>query len=224
MKCDKMDRMEDSKALIKKAISTIHTLSTQGRNTQEVKSSVSYRDAKGGRIDVGEFKSAIYTLIEADDYLYRKAPHHKLDEEEAKEFCRLIFKCKKHLDKVLEGFGFKFHGEGKLRGDVLYIVSSKKLLRSLKSKMPEINVISTDGVLHPEDMKLIRPDISEKALKGISKKCEIVRREIERLIDKLKPSEVVVIVDEKNRGDHLVYLRARELYGAKKMDIEELDL
>ncbi|HID47565.1 MAG TPA: DUF2100 domain-containing protein [Methanothermococcus okinawensis] len=219
-----MDRMKDSKALIKRAISTIHTLKRREGSTLEVRSPVSYRDAKAGRIDIEEFKNAVYTLLEADDYLYRKAPHHRLEDREAKEFCKLIFKCKKHLDKVLEGFDFKFQGEVKLKEDKLYIVSSKKLLRSLKSKMPEINVISTDGVLHPEDMKTLRPDISEKALKGISKKCEIIRREIEKLIEKLKPSEVVVIVDESNRGDQLVYLRARELYGAKKIDIEDLDL
>ena len=90
--------------------------------------------------------------------------------------------------------------------------------------MPEINVVSTDGVLHPEDMKVIRPDISEKALKGISKKCEIVKREISKLIEKLKPSEIIVIVDEDNKGDQLVYLRAKELYGAKKISVEDLDL
>lgn len=217
--------MENSKVLIKKAISAIHTLNTRGRSIPAVESSVSYRDAKSGKINVKEFKNAIYTLIEADDFLYRKAPHHKLDDNEAKEFCKLIFKCKRHLDKVLEEFGFKFQEEEvKLKGDVLYIVSSKKLLRSLKSKMPEINVVSTDGVLHPEDMKVIRPDINEKALKGISKKCEIVKNQINRLIDMLKPSEVVVIVDENNKGDQLVYLRAKELYGAKKINIEDLDL
>ena len=217
-----MDRMEDSKTLIKRAISTIHTL--KEKNTPEVEPSLSYRDAKPGKINVEEFKNAIYTLIEADEFLYRRSPHHKLDDREAKEFCKLIFKCKRHLDKVLEGFGFKFQGGVKLKEDVLYIVSSRKLLRSLKSKMPEVNVISTDGVLHPEDIKIIRPDISEKALKGISKKCEIVKREIERLIEKLKPSEILVVVDENNRGDQLVYLRAKELYGAKKIDIEDLDL
>ncbi|HIP15972.1 MAG TPA: DUF2100 domain-containing protein [Methanothermococcus okinawensis] len=219
-----MDRMEDSKLLIKKAISTIHTLNTGGRSVPVVESLVSYKDAKSGKINVKEFKNAMYTLIEADDFLYRKAPHHKLDESEAKEFCKLIFKCKRHLDKVLEEFGFKFQEEVKLRGDVLYIVSSKKLLRSLKSKMPEINVVSTDGVLHPEDIKVIRPDINEKALKGISKKCEIVKNQINKLIDTLKPREVVVIVDENNKGDQLVYLRAKELYGAKKINIEDLDL
>ena len=216
--------MEDSKTLIKRAISTIHTLNTKEKNIPEVEPSISYRDAKPGKINVEEFKNAIYALIEADDYLYRKAPHHKLNDKEAKEFCKLIFKCKRHLDKVLEGFGFKFQGGVKLKEDVLYIVSSRKLLRSLKSKMPEVNVISTDGVLHPEDIKIIRPDISEKALKGISKKCEIVKREIERLIEKLKPSEILVVVDENNKGDQLVYLRAKELYGAKKIDIEDLDL
>ena len=227
-----MNRIEDSKNLIKRAIFTISELNKLESkldnkpiyDAMEHKNPLNYKEAKQGKINIEEFKNAIYVLIEADDFLYKKAPMHNLNDQEAMEFCKLIFKSKKHLDNVLKEFGFKFQESPTLDERALYIVSNKKLLKNLKGKMPNINIISTEGVLNPEDMKIIRPNIPEKTLKGISKKCEITIKEINRLIDKLKPSEIIVIVDEKNKGDKLIYERAKELFNAKKISVEDINL
>jgi len=224
--------MEDSKNLIKKAIFTISELNKLGSKLEsnpihdalEHKSPLNYKEAEPGKINVEEFKNAIYALIEADDFLYKKAPMHNLNKQEAEEFCKLIFKSKKHLDNLLKEFGFKSQESPLLDEKALYIVSNKKLLKNLKNKMPNINIISTEGVLNPEDMKIIRPNIPGKTLKGISKKCEITIKEINKLIDKLKPSEIIVIVDDDNKGDKLVYERAKELFNAKKISVEDMDL
>ncbi len=223
-----MDRIENSKILIKRAIDTISKMDEMSSKENRCKitasksiKSITYKDAKSGNINVDEFKRAMYALIEADDYLYKKAPNHDLNDDEAKLFCKLIIQTQKHLNNVLKGFGFEFE-EKVLDTKALYIVSNKKLLKNLKNKEPNLNIISTEGVLEPEDMKIVNPKIPEKALKGIEKKCNIVKEQISKLINNINPSKVIVVVDEGNKGDELIYLRAKELYGAEKIPIDEL--
>ncbi|AEF96967.1 DUF2100 domain-containing protein [Methanotorris igneus] len=211
-------RVEDSKNLIIKAISTISEIERMGKPSADSKT-ISYKDAKAGKINVDEFKKAIYALIEADEFLYKKAPLHELNEEEAKEFCRLILKAERHLNNVLKDFGFEFE-EKEIDKNALYIVSNKKLFRKLKDKNPDLNVICTEGMLDIEDMKTINPNIPEKALEGIKKKIEITKNNIAKRIEKTKPSKVVVVVEDK--ADELIYNRAKELYNADKIDVNEL--
>ena len=222
---DIMDRTENSKILIKRAIDAISKMDEASLKNTKYKStaskSITYKDAKSGNIDINEFKKAMYALIEADDYLYKKAPHHELNDDEAKLFCKLTLQTQKHLNNVLKGFGFEFE-ESILDINALYIVSNKKLLKNLKNKEPNLNIISTEGVLEPEDMKVVNPKIPEKALKGIEKKCNIVKEQISKLINNINPSKVIVVVDEGNKGDELIYMRAKELYGAEKVYIDEL--
>ncbi|AEH06071.1 DUF2100 domain-containing protein [Methanothermococcus okinawensis] len=226
-----MNRLNDSKILIKKAVNTIDKLdyelklknNTKTKTISESKS-ISYKDAKSGTINVDEFKKAVYAIIEADDYLYKKAPLHNLNDDEAKMFCKLVFQTQKHLNNVLKAFGFEFEEGAQLDESALYIVSNKKLLKNLKNKMPNLNIISTEGILEAEDMKVINPNMPEGALKGIEKKCNITKEQITKLINKLNPSKVIVIVDDSNKADELIYIRAKELYGAEKISIDDIDL
>ncbi|EHP89171.1 DUF2100 domain-containing protein [Methanotorris formicicus] len=211
-------RMEDSKNLIIKAISTISEIERREKPPVDAKK-VSYKDAKPGKIDTNELKKAIYVLIEADEFLYKKAPLHELNEEEAKDFCKLILKAEKHLNNVLKNFGFEFE-EKEIDKDALYIVSNKKLFRKLKDKNPDLNVICTEGMLDIEDMKAINPNIPEKALGGIKKKIEITKNNIAKRIEKTKPSKILVVVEDK--ADELIYKRAKDLYNADKINAEEL--
>jgi hypothetical protein len=212
-------RMETSKNLIIKAISTISEMEKIKTEKTTTDKTISYKDAKPGKINVDEFKKAIYALIGADGFLYKKAPLHELNEEEAKKFCKLILKAEKHLNNVLKDFGFEFE-EKEIDKDALYIVSNKKLFRKLKDKNPDLNVICTEGMLDVEDMKVINPNIPEKALEGIKKKIEITKNNIAKRIEKTKPSKVMVIVEDK--ADELIHKRAKELYNADKINAEEL--
>ncbi|WP_292460196.1 DUF2100 domain-containing protein [Methanothermococcus sp.] len=226
-----MNRLNDSKILIKKAVATISKLDEESSKLKNAKlpnitesKNITYKDAKSGNINVDEFKKAFYALIEADDYLYKKAPLHNLNDDEAKMFCKLIIKTQKHLNNVLKEFGFKFEEGVQLDKSALYIVSNKKLLKNLKNKIPNLNIISTEGVLEVEDMKFINPNIPEKALKGIEKKCDIIKEQINKLINKVNPSKVFVIVDENSKADELIYLKAKKLYSAEKISIDDIIL
>jgi len=210
-------RVEYSKDLIRKGISTISQLKKTKVKTEKVDKKISYKDAKPGKINVEEFKKAVYLLIEADDFLYKKAPKHELNEEEAKEFCKLIIKCQEHLNKVLANFGFEFE-EKEISEDALYIVSNKKLFKKLKNKNPNLKVVCTEGMLDIEDMRAI--GIPEKALEGLKKKVEIARKNVERFIEKYKLKKIFVVVEDDK--DELLYLRAKQLYNAEKLNADEI--
>ncbi|ACX73112.1 Protein of unknown function DUF2100 [Methanocaldococcus vulcanius M7] len=214
-------REEQSKELIRKGISTITRLKRSGQEKIKVeksdKKTISYKDAKPGKIDINEFKKAVYLLLEADDYLYKKAPKHELDEKESKEFCKLIIKCQNHLNKILSNFGFEIE-EKDIDEDALYIVSNKKLFKKLKNKNPNLKVVCTEGMLDIEDMKKI--GVPENALVGLKKKIELARKNIERFIEKYKPEKILVVIEDKK--DELLYIRAKELYNAEKIDVDEL--
>ncbi len=209
-----------SKELIRKGICTISKLKKEMVNVKIEKKSglkISYKDAKPGKINVEEFKKAIYQLLEADDFLYKKAPKHELDEDEAKEFCKLIIKCQEHLNKVLSNFGFELE-EKEISEDALYIVSNKKLFKKLKNKNPNLKVVCTEGMLDIEDMRKI--GISEKALEGLKKKIEITKKNIERFIKNYNINKIYVIVNDEK--DELLYLRAKKLYNAEKIEADEI--
>ncbi|ACV25261.1 DUF2100 domain-containing protein [Methanocaldococcus fervens] len=212
-------RVEYSKELIRKGISTISQLKKAKVKVEktEGKKKISYRDAKPGKIDINEFKKAVYLLIEADDFLYKKAPKHELNEEEAKEFCKLIIKCQEHLNRLLANFGFEFE-EKEISENALYIVSNKKLFKKLKNKNPNLKVVCTEGMLDIEDMKAI--GIPEKALEGLKKKVEIARKNVERFINKYNPEKIFVVVEDDK--DELLYLRAKQLYNAEKLNADEI--
>ncbi|WP_423793150.1 DUF2100 domain-containing protein [Methanocaldococcus indicus] len=201
------------KELIKKGIETITKLKKMKR--VETKK-ISYKDAKPGKIDINEFRNAIYSLLEADDYLYKKAPNHYLNEDEAKEFCKLIIKSINSLNKLLSNFGYHYEKK-ELNKNALYIVSSKKLFRKLKNK--GLYVVSTDGFLDIEDYKSIIKD--EKALLGIKKKIEITKKNIEKFIKKINPEKIYFVVSDED--DLKVYRRAKELYNAEKVDIDDIE-
>ncbi|MCS3901396.1 DUF2100 domain-containing protein [Methanococcus voltae] len=245
-------QLKNSQELLKKSIESISKLEQEklieikkqdmgnmSENTQETakKNEKTYKDAEAGIIDIAELKKAAYDLIDADEYVYKKAPNHELTKEEAEEFTKIILGAQKSLSTVLEAFGFEQEKNIiNLDSDALYLVSNKKLIKILNEINEEankamgitlktnLNIISTDGVLKPEDMLIINPKMPEKALKGIEKKCAITKENIQKIIANKKPSKVYVVVKEGDKADELILKRAEALYGAKKLPLEELQV
>lgn len=219
-----MSETQYSKNLIKRAVETISEVkkevSSVSKATETEKKT--FTDANAGKIDSAEFKKAIASLFEADEYLYKTAPNHDLSEEQAKEFSKILFEAQKHINKVLSGFGFDFEESVALDKKALYIVSNKKLLKALKDIDSDLNIISTEGVLEIEDMKIVSPEIPEKALLGIEKKCKITKEQISKVISNINPSKVLVLVKSGDVADELILKRAKDLYNAEKLAVEEI--
>lgn len=56
----------------------------------------------------------------------------------------------------------------------------------------------------------------------LKKKCNIVKNQINDLINKVNPSTVVVVVDKNNNADELIYNSAKKHWNAIKIDIETI--
>ncbi|MBP2143494.1 hypothetical protein J2127_000649 [Methanococcus voltae] len=251
-----MDKqLRNSQELLKKSIESISKLEQEklieikkqgtgnkngaenGDNANTKNAEKTHKDAKAGIINIVELKKAAYDLIEADEYVYKKAPNHELTKEEAEEFTKIILGAQKSLNNILEGFGFEQEKTIiNLDSEALYLVSNKKLIKILNEINEEankamgitlktnLNIISTEGVLEPEDMLIINPKMPEKALKGIEKKCSITKENIQKIIDNKKPTKVFVVVKEGDKADELILNRAEALYDAKKLPLEELQV
>ncbi|ABR54439.1 conserved hypothetical protein [Methanococcus vannielii SB] len=219
-----MSETKVSKELIVKAIETISKTKKEFEIVSDpIKAEKKiYSDAISGKINGNEFKRAVQSLFEADEYLYKTAPNHELNSEQAKEFSKLLFDVQKHINKILSEFGFNLEDKISIDRKALYIVSNKKLLKSLKEIDSDLNILSTEGVLEIEDMKIVSPEIPEKALLGIEKKCKIIKEQISKVILNINPSKIYVVVKSGDTADELIFKRAKELYGAEKLNSEEL--
>ncbi|WP_017981140.1 DUF2100 domain-containing protein [Methanocaldococcus villosus] len=197
------------KELLRKGIETISKLRKGSVERKEV-------IITSGHIDVENFKKAIYYLLEADEFLYKKAPKHYLNENEAKLFCKLLIKCKESLDRVLKNFGFEIE-EKEVNENALYIVYSRKLFKKLKNKYPNLAVVCTESFLDINDFKGLVP---ENALNGLKKKVELAKKNIEKQIKNLKPKKIYVVIEDEK--DEKLYLKAKDLYNAERIDVDDL--
>ncbi|MCQ8905291.1 MAG: DUF2100 domain-containing protein [Methanothermobacter sp.] len=176
-----------------------------------------FRDASDGVIDTGKLQEAMMELIEAEEYIYTSLPAHELRGEDASEFCRRLIVAREAIDHVLADFGVLERQDPAerikeaVRGKLIIVNNSsvKKLL--VKAGVESQNILVAGAPLSVDDMKEINPKIPEGALRGIEKKIEHLRNDIERKLDTL---EDVLVVGESDKSTELLAARAEELYGA----------
>jgi len=176
-----------------------------------------FRDASDGVIDTGKLQEAMMELIEAEDYVYRSLPTHELRDEDASEFCRKLIVAREAIDHILADFSVLERQDPAerikeaVRGKLIIVNNSsiKKLL--VKAGVESQNILVAGAPLSVDDMKEINPKIPEGALRGIEKKIEHLRNDIERKLDTL---EDVLVVGEPDKSTGLLAARAEELYGA----------
>ena len=98
--------------------------------------------------------------------------------------------------------------------------SSKKVLK--KMGIDPRQIIVTGGPLFFYDFKVINPDISEQALKGIRKKCE-------RILDELKAkdwkvNDLLFVYEGDNKADDLIIDKMERLEKIIQSDIELFEI
>ncbi|NLM02082.1 MAG: DUF2100 domain-containing protein [Methanothermobacter wolfeii] len=170
-----------------------------------------------GTINTEKFQEAMNMLIEAEEYIYLSLPSHELRGDDAADFCHKLLSARNAIDHMLADFGALEREDPSERireisGGKLIIVNNssvKKLL--VKSGAEAQNIIVAGAPLSIEDMRRINPKIPEGALKGIEKKIEHLKHDIER---KLESLERVIVLGEDDKSTRLLAERAGELYGA----------
>ncbi|MDI9618502.1 DUF2100 domain-containing protein [Methanothermobacter sp.] len=198
-------RLEQAEELIRKSCTNIRRESR-------------FRDPQDGVIDTRKFQEALMELIEAEDHIYASLPSHELIGEDAYDFCRRLMAAREAIDGMLADFGvieqeepserIKEASKGKL-----IIVNNSSLKKILvKAGVEPGNILVAGAPLSVDDMKKINPRIPDAALKGIEKKIEHLKNDIER---KLEDLDDILIIGEPDKSTRLLASRAEELYGAR---------
>jgi len=197
-------RLEQAEELIRKSCTNIRRESR-------------FRDPHDGVIDTRKFQEALMELIEAEDHIYASLPSHELTGEDVYDFCRRLMAAREAIDGMLADFGvieredpserIKKASKGKLI--IVNNSSVKKLL--VKVGVEPGNILVAGAPLSVDDMKKINPRIPDAALKGIEKKIEHLKNDIER---KLEDLGEILVIGEPDKSTGLLASRAEELYGA----------
>ncbi|MCK9151505.1 DUF2100 domain-containing protein [Methanobacterium alcaliphilum] len=177
------------------------------------------KDPQKGIIDVKLFEKALKNLIETEEFIYSSLPSHELNSEESKKFTQNLLEIRADINSMLSDFGVIEKADEKVNISELsqkfLIITTKnnfkKALQKLGVDVQQIVVASVP--LEIDDMKKINPKIPEAALKGINKKIEHVKNDIQRKTEKLGLNEILVLVEADVNGEVLGE-RAKEHYNA----------
>ncbi|HMF33375.1 MAG TPA: DUF2100 domain-containing protein [Candidatus Lokiarchaeia archaeon] len=80
--------------------------------------------------------------------------------------------------------------------------SNKNLLK--KIGVPPLNLIEVGGPLTPEDARLLKPDLPETALIGISKKIEAFWQRLSKKVADLQPHLIALVLGKDEESDKLL--------------------
>lgn len=185
------------------------------------------KSPREGTINADVFGETLNELIEAEEFIYSSRPSHKLNEEDAKQFCSKILIVRTKIDEILADFGViekeSVEEEIKKLSEDILILTSKNNLKKVFAKFgvdPQKIVVA--GVpLEVGDMKILNPKIPEAALAGISKKIEHVKNDIQRKIDGLNLEKILVIVEADNAGE-ILGKRSKEIYDAEVILLDNI--
>lgn len=200
------NRLNQAENLIKKAGSE--------NNSSEI-----IKEAREGIINVQIFEKTLKDLIAAEDFIYSSLPSHKLDLEDSKLFTNKLIDARGKINEMLADFGVleKEKSENKisdLSQGFLIITTKNNFKKALVKLGIDVQQIVVAGVpLEVDDMKEINPKIPEAALKGISKKIEHTKNDINRKIENMGLKQVLVMAEPDINGE-ILGKRSKELYDA----------
>lgn len=193
------------------------------------------KEADEGIIDVKLFEDALKSLIESEQFIYQSLPKHHLSKNEAIEFTSHLINAREAINEQLSNFNvieteIEEVDINQLTSNILFITTKNNFKKSLKKLGIDVSrIIVADMPLVIEDMKQINPKIPEAALKGIEVKIQHIHNDINRKIESLNPSEIIIL-GEKDLNGELLAKRATEQYNAKYhlddnlKDLTELDI
>lgn len=185
------------------------------------------KNPREGIINTLIFSKSLDELIEAEEFIYCSRPLHKLDKNEAELFCSKILSIRSKLDEILSDFGVieKESVEKEIRrlSKNILILTSKNNYKKIFAKfgVDPKNIVVAGVPLKASDMKILNPKIPDAALKGISKKIEHVKNDIERKMTSLDLKKILVLVEADKSGE-ILSKRSIELYNAEVVFVDNL--
>ena len=211
-------RLEQAQSLLKEA--------GKSKSTEKLKS------PHEGTVDSSLYEEILMKFIETEEFIYSSRPSHNLIQEDAEEFCNQLIDIRNKIDDILGEFGVleKENMEEtvkRLSSQFIILTSKGNFKKILNRWGVEAQRIVVAGVpLEAEDMRILNPKIPESALEPIKKKISHVKNDINRKMNDLNTTNILVVV-EKDKAGEILAKRAEELYGAvsfKKENLKDVDI
>jgi hypothetical protein len=166
--------------------------------------------------EINSILDAIQKLIDLKLIFRKTSPHYDLDEETSKEFLNTLNHLRAHLNPIFSTYlkDQDLMGSSSIEQKIKMIISfadkrdqilvssnsAKKVLKSLG--IDPRDIIVSGGPLFYEDYKTVNPNIPDKALESIKKKCE---RNLEDIKSKdWEKKDLIFIYEKDDIGDALI--------------------
>jgi len=188
--------------------------------------------------EVKSLLAAIDDLLDIKLLIRKIVPDYDLNEELNEKFISLLFSLQKKLQPLFSKYlkqddkiSSKKKSIFKLKENIQEIMerddnilisanSSKKKIKNLGFN-PQ-NLIVSGGPLFIEDYKIINPNITNKALEGIKKKCE---RFTNQLKDKnWKKKDLIFIYEKENPTDKLILKKLDEISNIIRKKVKTIEI
>jgi hypothetical protein len=167
--------------------------------------------------EVDSFLKAMDSLIELKILIRKSTPNYQLNEKLSKEFLTLLrdlkgfltplfskYLTETYLEKETESIQEKVNKITSLsKARDLILVSSNSAKNILKSQgIDPRDIVVSGGPLFIEDYKIVNPQIPDKALLSVKKKCNRILEELKS--KDLSDKELYFIYERENIGDSLI--------------------
>ncbi|MFQ6051645.1 MAG: DUF2100 domain-containing protein [Candidatus Hydrothermarchaeota archaeon] len=168
-----------------------------------------------GNVETRAIRDLIQDLIEIEDLLRNRVPAEEIEGEDAKFIVNTLLEMREKINNILPDFGVKGVKAPEKEIDLNKKMANKLIIlmrssdrKKLSEHIDARRIIATGTPLFIEDMRDLKPDLPETAIKSIEKKIQGVKREIESKIKELNIKEIIVLMEDEDK-----YLeRAKELY------------
>ncbi len=168
-----------------------------------------------GNVEIRVIRDLIQDLIEIEELLRIKIPLEEIEGEYAEFTISTLLDMRGKLDNMLAGFGVegvkapeKEIDLNEKMADKIIILMRSSDRKKLSDHIDARRIIATGTPLFIEDMRALKPDLPDSAIKGIEKKIEGVKREIENKINEFSIEEIIVLMED---GDKYLE-KAKDLY------------
>jgi len=187
--------------------------------------------------EVKRLLEALDELLEIKTFIRKIVPNYELDRDSLEEFKSLLARIHdnlkplfvKYLDVSIEKSSER--NIDKIKTQIIDIGENGDFIllsaNSIKKKLKTMGVdprliLVSGGPLVAEDYKLVNPNLHDKALKGIEKKCERIFNEI-RVLD-WKDKELYFLREKNNVAEDLIMKRISKLTQIIGKDVKIITL
>ena len=187
--------------------------------------------------EVKALLAAFDDLVDIKILIRKIVPNYELDSSLNEELLFLLNKLKKKLQPLFSKYLTQDNAvkteESKIskKTTILEAISNDNIVlisaNSSKKKLKNIGVdprriIVSGGPLFVEDYKVVNPNLPDKALPSIKKKCERVLNELKH--EKWAGSELIFVHEEENATDKLILEKIEQVSNLIQKQINTINV